>query len=195
MGKPKANKKYRVTLTDDERTMLHNLIVSGEAAARTHTHARILLKADQTADGPCWTDEAVREALDVSVSTVARVRERFVAEGLEAALHRRPPRREYPRLVDGECEAHLVALTCGAPPAGQKRWTLRLLADRMVELAYIAAISHETVRQVLKKRTQTVAERRMVYPPRSECRLCLSHGRRPGPLPGARRPALSPGVL
>jgi len=151
MGKPKANKKYRVTLTDVERTTLHHLIASGEAAARTQTHARILLKADQTADGPCWTDVTVSDALDVSVSTVARVRERFVEEGMEAALHRRPPRREYQRLVDGECEAHLVALTCGAPPEGQKRWTLRLLADQMIELEYIEAISHETVRQVLKK--------------------------------------------
>jgi len=151
MGKPKANKKYRVTLTDDERTTLHDMIASGETAARTQTHARILLKADQTADGPCWTDATVSDALDVSVSTVARVRERFVEEGMEAALHRRPPRRAYQRLVDGECEAHLVALTCGAPPEGQKRWTLRLLADQMIELEYIEAISHETVRQVLKK--------------------------------------------
>lgn len=151
MGKPKANKRYRVTLTDDERTMLHEFISSGKAAARTLTHARILLKADQGEGGPGWTDEAICDALDVGLSTVLRVRERFVEEGLKAAWHRRAPRRDYRSKVDGECEAHLVALACSAPPEGQKRWTLRLLADKMVEIEYIEAISHETVRQVLKK--------------------------------------------
>jgi Homeodomain-like domain len=151
MRKQSINKIYRVTLTDDERTGLRDLLGSGEAPARTLTHARILLKADESAGGPGWTDDAIHAALDVGLSTIVRVRERFVAEGFAAALHRRPPRRDYQHLVDGTCEAHLVALACSAPPAGHGQWTLRLLADKLVELRYIDHISHETVRQVLKK--------------------------------------------
>ncbi len=151
MDQPTTIKKYRVTLTDDERSVLRDLLSAGKTAARTLTHARILLKADESSDGPAWSDEAIRKAFDVGLSTVARVRERFVEEGLEAALERRKPRRDYDHLVDGECEAHLVALACSAPPAGHQRWTLRLLADKMVECEYIDGISHETVRQVLKK--------------------------------------------
>ncbi len=144
-------KKYRVTLTEDERTMLTTLINAGTAAARTLTHARILLKADQAAGGPAWTDEAIRDALDVGLSTIARVRERFVEESIEAALQRRPASRTRERLLDGSEEAHLLALTCSPPPAGQERWSLRLLADKLVELEYVAHLSHETVRQTLKK--------------------------------------------
>ena len=144
-------KKYRVTLTEDERMLLTTLITSGTAPARTLTHARILLKADQAPGGPAWTDEAIRDALDVGLSTVARVRERFVEESLEAALHRRTPSRTRERLLDGSEEAHLLALTCSPPPAGQERWSLRLLADKMVELEYVPHVSHETVRQTLKK--------------------------------------------
>jgi transposase len=144
-------KKYRVTLTEDERTMLTTLINAGTAPARMLTHARILLKADQAVGGPAWTDEAIHEALDVSLSTIARVRERFVEESIEAALQRRPASRTRERLLDGSEEAHLLALTCSPPPAGQERWSLRLLADKMVELEYVAHLSHETVRQTLKK--------------------------------------------
>ena len=151
MDQPTTHKKYHVTLTDDERSMLRDLVSAGKGSARTLTHARILLKADESGDGRAWSDEAIRQALDVGLSTVARVRQRFVEEGLEAALERRKPRREYSHLVDGECEAHLVALACSAPPVGHKRWTLRLLADKLVEREYIDSISHETVRQVLKK--------------------------------------------
>ena len=144
-------KKYRVTLTPDERTMLSTLINAGAAPARTLTHARILLKADQAEGGPAWTDEAIRDALDVGLSTIARVRERFVEESLDAALRRRTPSRQRQRRLDGAEEAHLLALTCSAPPEGRERWSLRLLADTMVELEYVDDISHETVRQVLKK--------------------------------------------
>jgi transposase len=151
VDQPTTIKKYHVTLTDDERSMLRDLLSAGKAAARTLTHARILLKADESRDGPAWSDEAIRKAFDVGLSTVARVRERFVEAGLEAALERHKPRRDYGHLVDGECEAHLVALACSAPPAGHQRWTLRLLADKLVEREYIDSISHETVRQVLKK--------------------------------------------
>ncbi len=151
MDQPTAVKKYHVTLTDAERRMLRDLLAAGKAPARTLTHARILLKADESAESPAWSDEAIRQALDIGLSTVARVRERFVEEGLEAALERHKPRREYGHLVDGACEAHLVALACSVPPAGHRRWTLRLLADKLVELEYIDNISYETVRQVLKK--------------------------------------------
>jgi len=145
------HKRYRITLTEEERTRLHDLLSSGKAAARTLTHARILLKADQGPEGPGWIDEKIRDALYVGLSTITRVRERFVEEGLDAALYRRPsPRHRQPRL-DGQQEAHLLALTCSAPPLGQERWTLRLLADKMVELEYIERVSHETVRQTLKK--------------------------------------------
>jgi transposase len=151
MDQPTTVKKYHVTLTDAERSMLRDLLSAGKVPARTLAHARILLKADESGDGPAWSDEAIRKALDVGLSTVMRVRQRFVEEGLEAALERHKPRRDYSHLVDGECEAHLVALACSAPPAGHKRWTLRLLADKLVEREYIASISHETVRQVVKK--------------------------------------------
>ena len=151
MEQPTSVKKYHVTLTDDERSMLRNLVSAGKGPARMLTHARILLKADESVESPAWSDETIRKALDVGLSTVMRVRQRFVEEGLEAALERRKPRRDYSHLVDGECEAHLVALVCSAPPVGHKRWTLRLLADKMVEREYIDGVSHETVRQVLKK--------------------------------------------
>ena len=144
-------KKYRVTLTEDERTMLTTMLASGSAPARTLTHARILLKADQAAGGPAWTDEAIRDALDVGLSTIARVRERFVEQSIDDALHRRSSPRPRQRLLDGAEEARLLALTCSAVPEGNERWTLRLLADKMVEMQYAESISYETIRRVLKK--------------------------------------------
>ena len=144
-------KRYIVTLTEEERTMLHNLISAGNAAARKLTHARILLKADCGAGREGWADPAISAALDVSRSTIERVRQLFVEEGLEAALSRKKPRRQYARRLDGEQEAHLIALACSQAPEGHDRWTLRLLADKMVVLEYIDSVSHETVRQVLKK--------------------------------------------
>jgi transposase len=110
-----------------------------------------LLKADESEQGPSWKDEQISEALETSLSTIFRVRERFVEEGRDAALSRRQGSGIRDLKVDGECEAHLVALTCGTPPEGHGRWTLRLLADKMVELEYIESISYETVRRVLKK--------------------------------------------
>jgi transposase len=145
-------KRYRVTLTDEERQELQALIAAGKAAARKLTHARILLKADASPGGPAWIDQRIVEALEVGVATVERVRQRFVEEGLEAALSRKPqqrPRRQ-PKL-DGRAEARLIALACSAPPDGRKQWTLRLLADRLVELEIVEAVSDETVRRVLKK--------------------------------------------
>lgn len=144
-------KEYLVTLSQEERQHLKQLIAVGSAPARTQTHARILLKTDQGPDGSGWKDEDIARAVEVSPATVGRVRQRFAREGLEAALHRRPPNRQYRRKLDGRQEAHLIALACGEPPQGQGRWTLRLLADQMVELEHVAALSYQTVRRVLKK--------------------------------------------
>jgi transposase len=146
-----AIKKYPVTLTESDRSDLQQMIGAGVASARTLTRARILLKADQSPAGPSWVDHAIAEALEVSQPTVARVRKRYVQEGLAAALHARPPRREYRRKLDGAQEAHLIALACSEPPDGAARWSLRLLADRLVELEIVDTISHQTVRRTLKK--------------------------------------------
>ena len=144
-------KKYIVTLTDEERRMLQEMLSRGKAAARKLTHARILLKADAADGGPDWKDETIAEGLEVGRATVERVRKEFVEEGLEAALERRKPHRQYQRKLDGDGEAHLVALACQAPPEGRSRWTLQLLADRMVELQYVEELSYQTVRRTLKK--------------------------------------------
>jgi transposase len=145
-------KKYPVILTETARDDLKRLIAAGTAPARKLTHARILLKADQSPEGPAWVDDAVAEAVEVSQPTVSRVRKQYVEEGLEAALNRRAPNREYHRKLDGEQEARLVALACGEPPEGRARWSLRLLADKMVELEIVEEeVSYQTVRRTLKK--------------------------------------------
>ena len=144
-------KKYPVILTKTEREYLRSLIAAGTAPARKLTHARILLKADQGSKGPCWVDEQLADAVEVSQPTVSRVRKQYFEEGMEAALNRRPPDREYHRKLDGEQEARLVALACSESPEGQARWSLRLLADRMVELELVEQISYQTVRRTLKK--------------------------------------------
>lgn len=137
-------KKYIVTLSFEERKKLSALIGSGTEKARTLTHARVLLKAEEG-----WQDCEICKALDVSIPTVERVRKRFVLEGFEAALKAHRPKRMYSRKLDGEQEAHVIALVCSSPPEGYARWSLRLLADRVVQLKIIESISHETVRQVL----------------------------------------------
>jgi len=144
-------KRYHVLLSTDERSRLQQLLNSGTAAARTLTHARILLKADEGPGGPHWGDAAIATAVEVSEPTVARVRTRCVSEGVDAALDRRPPRTTTPRTLDGAREAHLIALACGVPPTGHIRWTLRLLAERFVTLDCGVPVSHELVRRTLKK--------------------------------------------
>ena len=148
-------KKYLVKLSEEERAHLHTLVGSGSAPARTLTHARILLKANQGEAGPSWTDAAIAGALDVHPAAVARVRRQFAEGGLEAALERKRPDRLYERALDGAAEARLVAVACSAPPAGRERWTLRLLADELVRLEVVAAVSHETVRRTLKQTTSS----------------------------------------
>ncbi len=142
---------YRVFLTDEQRAHLRTLVGSGAAPARTLTRARVLLKADHGEGGPGWSDAAIAGALDVNASTVLRIRRRFATEGLEATLERKRPERVYERRLDGAQEAHLVALACSAPPEGQARWTLRLLAGELVRLEVVEAVSHETVRRTLKQ--------------------------------------------
>jgi transposase len=144
-------KRYRVTLTAEERSELERMIGGGKAAARKLAHARILLKADEAEGGPGWGDGPIAEAVEVGLVTVARVRERFVEEGLAAALVPRPPVRSYARKLDGAAEARLAALACTRPPDGRKRWTLTLLADRLVALGVAASLTYEAVRQSLKK--------------------------------------------
>ena len=145
-------KKYKVTLTPEERQQLRQLISAGKASAKKLAHARILLKADAAEAGPAWPDARIAQAVEVSVATVERVRERFVEQGLEAALVRKPqdrPSRQ--RKLDGAAEARLIALACSRPPEGRVCWTMQLLADKLVELQVVDSVCDETVRRVLQK--------------------------------------------
>lgn len=144
-------KKYRVTLSGAERDELTALIRKGKAAARKLAHARVLLQVDEAESGPGGTDEQTAGALNLSTRTVERVRERFVEQGLAAALLPQPSTRRYERAFDGAQEAQLIALACSEPPEGKSRWTLRLLAEQAVEWKIVDTVSHESVRQTLKK--------------------------------------------
>jgi len=142
-------KKYVVRLTNEERNRLTALVGSGKATARKIRRANILLKTD--ADGPGWTDERIAEAFGCRVQTVEKLRQRCVEDGVETALCGKPSSRTYARKLDGAGETRLIALACGEPPEGRARWTLHLLGDKLVELKIVDSISHETVRQTLKK--------------------------------------------
>jgi len=146
------NKRYVVELSPPQRERCSELVRAGSAPARTLMHARVLLKTDSGPAGPGWTDAAIAEALEISTQTVALVRQCFVTGGLETALsHYRGPNREYSHKLDGRQEAHLLALARSAPPEGRQRWSLRLLADKMVELEYVDSLSAMTVSRTLKK--------------------------------------------
>jgi Homeodomain-like domain len=146
--------RYKVTLTVEERQQLEKLVSSGKGAARKLTHARILLLADEGEHGPSRTNAAIVEALAVGERTVERVRKRFVTESLDAALHpRRQPLRPDKVKIKGPVEKQLIELACSDPPTGRCRWTLQLLADRLVVLKCVDGVSHEAVRRALKKTT------------------------------------------
>ena len=143
--------KYVVRLTVADRRELERMARSGRHPARTLVHARILLKADAAKGSPGWDDAAIAQALDCGTRTVARVRKKFADGGLDLALHRKKPTGRQYRKLDGQQEARLVAIACSTPPAGKARWTLKMLADRLIELEVVDAVSDETVRRTLKK--------------------------------------------
>jgi transposase len=142
---------YRVTLTKEERDQLTEMTRTGTHAARKIIHALILLNVDRGPHNESQTNEDICKVLKIGMRTIDRVKKRFVEEGLDAALKMAPTSRVYDKLVDGDMEAHLIALACGEPPKGFARWSLRLLADKLVELRYADGISYETVRRTLKK--------------------------------------------
>ena len=144
-------KKYIIRLSKEERHYLTDLVRTGKAAAYRRTHAQILLFADEGDLGPRLQDKEVAERVSVNHRTVSRLRQRCVERGLEAALEREPRKRARARVLDGDGEAQLIALMCGEPPQGRSRWTLHLLSERLVALGIVESISHECVRQVLKK--------------------------------------------
>ncbi|WP_259084276.1 IS630 family transposase [Salinibacter ruber] len=160
------NKKYRVELTKDERSHLLERLGRGERPAAEQTRVRALLKVDEGTEGPAWTDARTAEALEVAKGTVAGIRRRFCERGLTGCVERKSPAREYDRKLDGEQEAELIRLACSEAPEGRSQWSLRLLADEMVELGVVEDLSHETVRQTLKKnRLKPHRSRQWVIPP------------------------------
>ena len=182
MGK---DAKYVVRLEVDERARLQAFVDEGRGAKSVRQRVRVLLKADQAEGAPAWTDERVAEFAEVSLSTVHRVRQRLVEEGLEAVLQRKPsPQRSY-RKLDGAGEAHLIATACSQAPTGCARWTLKLLADRLVELEIVESISLECVRSTLQKRLAAAAEAVLGDSPGAERRVRRGDGRRAGGLSAA----------
>ena len=147
------NKKYNVELTEEQKQNLEKITSSGTYPARQIKRAQILLKSEAKVS---WSYEQISDAFDVSEVTIAKVRRTFVEQGLEAALHRKKSDREYEHALDGEAEAHLIALACSEPPVGREHWSLRLLQNRFVKLGYIDSISHETIRRALKKKNSSL---------------------------------------
>ena len=143
-------KKYVVELTSEERRQLGGLVKKGKVAGYKIRHAQMLLKADQGKQGPGWRDKQIAQAFGSHLTTVERLRKRFIEQGLEAALERNK-RQNYTCKLDGDAEARLIAIACSKPPEGRNEWTLRLLADRLVELSVVDSISHMTVSRTLKK--------------------------------------------
>lgn len=144
-------KKYIVRLSEEERVKLQSILSNGKAAAKKHKIAKVILLADVSADGPANTDEEIRDTAEISLKTIGRIRKQFVEEGFEAPFTRKPYPTSKNLIFGGEEEAKLVALCCGEAPIGYARWSLRLLADKTVELKIVEATSHETIRRTLKK--------------------------------------------
>lgn len=171
--------KYTVTLTDDQRSFLEDLVHRGKSSASTFRHAYILLHADKT-------DTEVAELVRCHPLSVFNVRKAFVTQGLDAALHRKlRDESPTPRKLDGVGEARLIQIACSNPPEGRSRWTLQLLADRLVELEIVDTISIKTVERTLKKRAPATYQKAVGYSPRRKRELCRRDGRRVGGLPAA----------
>ncbi len=175
-------KKYRVGLTGEEQEELKALVSKGRAAAYKQTHARILLLSDENQSGGPMMDQEISRALKVGTATVERVRRRCVEEGVDAALGRREQLRRRQRKLDGQGEAHLIAMAISQPPEGRVSWTMQMLADGLVEREIVDSISAETVRRTLKKRTQALAEAVLVPTAPGQRRIRVRHGGRAGGL-------------
>ena len=156
--------KYKVTLTKDERDDLLSIISKGKHTSQKFRNAYVLLNCDESEYSDKVTNAEINKVLKIGMRTIDRIKKRFVEEGFEACMDRKPTNREYERKADGDFEAHLIALSCSKPPEGFARWSLRLLADKMVELEIVDSVSHETVRSVLKKRLKTLESKRMGNP-------------------------------
>lgn len=176
-------KRYVVRLSIEEREQVTGLVKRGREAAYRRRHAQVLLLADEGENGENLPDREVAERVGCTRRTVEQIRERCVCEGLQAALERKPRSRERSRVLDGEGEARLVSIACSAPPEGYARWTLKLLSERLVEWEVVESIAPETVRQVLKKRYQTLAKAHVVHSSPGKCGLCLPNGRGAGRVP------------
>jgi homeodomain-containing protein len=145
-------KKHSIELTEEQRQALKQIISKGASPARKIMHAQILLKCDSSEAGPNWSDAQIHQAFGVGTATIERLRKRFVEHGLEDALDRRPqPERPEKRLLNGKHEAYLIALSCSQKPEGHARWSVRLLAHKMVEVGYVEQVGRETIRVTLKK--------------------------------------------
>jgi DNA-binding transcriptional ArsR family regulator len=169
-------KKYPVIFTETEREHLKSLIAAGTAPARKLTHARILLKADQSLEGPGWVDEQVAEAVEVSQPTVSRVRKQYVEEGLEAALNRRAPNREYHRKLNGEQEARLIALACSDPPKGRLAGVCGFWPTGWLSLRLWMISPTRLLEELSKKRIEATPEEAVVDPTAVQCRVRVEDG-------------------
>ena len=188
-------KKYVVRLSKNERSVLEDLISKGKHPAATILKARVLLKADVSDAGEGWSDSRIVKALDTSVATVARIRQRLVEDGLDAVLTRKhSPNSARKRVFDGAAEAKLIALACSEPPKGRSRWTLALLEDKVVELKIVERASDNTIGRVLKKRSQTTSERSMGHPARRQRRVRRRHGGGAGRVSPPARSGVSIGL-
>src|ERR1700704_1526397 len=184
-----AVKKYVVRLSAEEREQLQALIRKGKSPAKRLLKARILLKADVSELGEGWSDSKIIEALETSESMVYRVRRQLVEEGFEAVLSRKQRAMPaVPPIFDGEKEAKLIALACSKPPKGRARWSLRLLENKVVELAIVDRASDSTIGRVLKKHSQAPSPRTMGHPAQGQQRVRRRHGGRAGHLHAAARP-------
>ena len=170
-------KKYIVRLSEEERGMLTRVVKTGKAAAYKRQRAQILLKADENNAQGGLKDKEIAELLEIGTATVERIRKRLIEKGIEQVLEREPQTNPRSRLLDGEQEAQLIALSCSEPPEGRKRWTVRLLAGKLIELNYVESICAETVRKALKKSDQALATKSMVHTAGRERRICMWDGR------------------